>query len=244
MKKMPFFSLLIAWAAGVACAATPNATVDFATTGPDTYADGTPVADGETYYLLFVPAGSTFTIDNTGAVEGARIVFQGKAKDGACGRIVVELNSGADYSNGTFRVVLLDTRNASGAPVGDIVVAYGASETASALPSGAPGMVRLAAAQQAAGSAIATRSGAAILPTVVPPVITGLAVEGGVATLTAKADGRVYYTVSVTENLSSGIWTPVTNRTEAQTFAADGGGVAIAVDPAKKAQFFKIEVAK
>lgn len=217
----------------------PAATVSFGTPGPDYYADGSQIVDGETYYLLFVPTGATFAIDNEGTVTGgATLVHTGKAKDGRCGEVIVELKN--VYTNGTFQMVVLDTRDGSGTPTGDIVVSYGA-----AAPADVPGKETPPATLKAApvvSGGVVVDTGAVVDPTLPAPKITGFSIGDGKITLKADAPGGVYYSVSVTENLSSGIWTPITEakRTSAQVLSADSG-LALTVDPEKKTQFFKIE---
>ncbi len=122
---------LIAACAAVASAAVfagmDNIVISFSTPGPDAYADGTTVVDGECYALVWTPTGETFSgvnADGT-AAGGSKVVLKAPvAKDGKCPLIQFQVDEGyaaANYPNGTWSVVLLDTRafslDADGKPV-------------------------------------------------------------------------------------------------------------------------------
>ena len=115
MKK-----ILIATCAAVASAAVfagmNNVVISFSTPGPDKYSDGTFVEDGECYALVWTPSGSEFAgIGTNGAAEGdSKIVLAAPlAKDRKCPSVVFEIDEdyvNANYPNGTWSVVLLETR--------------------------------------------------------------------------------------------------------------------------------------
>ena len=88
MKKTALLFAAAAMSAGV-FAGLPSY-VMFSSTGPDKYADGTPVLDGEVYALVWTKTGTTFAGFNAGA------------------------NSDLD-ATGSFSVYLLDTRVKSAA---------------------------------------------------------------------------------------------------------------------------------
>lgn len=107
------FSLLIG---ATAFAGMDNVVLAFSTQGPDKYADGTAVVDGECYALVWTPAGATFAgIDSTGAaVAPSKVVLKAPvAKGGKCPDVLFEVDSDyakANYPGGTWGVYLLDTR--------------------------------------------------------------------------------------------------------------------------------------
>ncbi len=118
MKKL---SLLVAASMLVAgaLAATPS-WVKFSSAGPDKYADGTTVVDGEVYALIWVKTDATFGgINADGSLVDAtnnKIVSAASlAKDGGCPTVLFLLdgeNVGLD-EKGTFGVYLFDTRAAA-----------------------------------------------------------------------------------------------------------------------------------
>ena len=107
------FGLLIGAAA---FAGMDNVVIAFSTQGPDKYADGAQVVDGECYALVWTPTGVTFAgIDSTGAaVAPSKVVLKAPvAKGGKCPDVLFEVDSDyakANYPGGTWGVYLLDTR--------------------------------------------------------------------------------------------------------------------------------------
>ena len=111
---------LIAACAAVASAAVfagmDNVVVTFSTPGPDAYADGTPVLDGECYALVWTPDGEEFAgVNSDGtAAGGSKVVLKAPvAKDGKCPRVQFQVDEAyvaANCPNGTWGVALLDTR--------------------------------------------------------------------------------------------------------------------------------------
>ena len=118
---------LCALASGlVASAAQDDALLAFSTIGPDKYADGTVVADGEHYALVWVKTGEEFKgfkADGT-VVDGQTSRLIGtfpRAKDGHCQETYVEINK--DWCElmlraGTLKLFLLDTRKVGGGVAG------------------------------------------------------------------------------------------------------------------------------
>ena len=72
----------------------------FSTPGPDCYADGTLVADGECYALVWSPKGATFA---------------GKCRDSL---FQIPADEYAELEGGEWAVCLVDTRMANGVPAG------------------------------------------------------------------------------------------------------------------------------
>ena len=127
-----FFGLL----AAATFAGKGNVVVTFYTTGPDKYADGQTVVDGETYALVWTPEGSEFAginADGT-AVAPSKIALKAPvAKDGKCPIVKFEIDEGyatANFPGGTWGVYLLDTR---------VIVAANGETGAAATATGAAG---------------------------------------------------------------------------------------------------------
>lgn len=100
----------------VAYAGMNNVVIQFTTVGPDKYADGETVMDGETYALVWTPDGQTFggiNVDGTAvgpSKVAANVPF---AKGGKCPNVQFQIDetfAEANYPNGTWGVYLLDTR--------------------------------------------------------------------------------------------------------------------------------------
>ena len=104
-------------------AALDDAFVTCSTEGTDRYADGTPVADGESYALVYTKPGRVFAGFNAdGSVaepEASDLVAVAPlAKGGRCPRTLFSLRR--EYVNsrqqGSWEIYLLDTRDAAGKP--------------------------------------------------------------------------------------------------------------------------------
>ena len=108
---------LVGLLAAASFAGKDNVVITFCSQGPDTYADGSKVLDGETYALVWTPAGATFQgfAADGSAVAPSKVVLKAPvAKDGKCPFIKYEIDEGyakkANYAGGTWAVYLLDTR--------------------------------------------------------------------------------------------------------------------------------------
>ncbi len=111
---------LVAGLVGLLAAATfagkDNVVVTFYSNGIDTYADGSPVRDGETYVLVYTPADATFQGINADgeAVKPSKVALRAPvAKNGKCPLIQFEIDgslAATNYPNATWSVYLLDTR--------------------------------------------------------------------------------------------------------------------------------------
>ncbi|MBR3221583.1 MAG: hypothetical protein IKF72_05055 [Kiritimatiellae bacterium] len=187
---------------GAAFAAANDALISFSTKGPDKYADGTAVLDGECYALVWTPtasAGAVVAAD--GSVQGGEIVLTAPvAKNGRCPKVVFEVDAGlvsSRYKDGSWSVYLLDTRRYGEGGAVSLAGLSGGHATvvnASGLVSGST--VRFADSNgQMAG--IASLSGvSAASETAVPegtprPEIVGIRVEGANVFVTVK--GTVPY---------------------------------------------------
>lgn len=116
MKKTVFgLSLLVG---ALAFAGVDNVVVTFSTQGPDKYADGTKVCDGEVYALVWTEKDATFGgIDANGAAADAKskiLLRAPVAKDGHCPLVQFQIDEDfwtkEGLANGSLAVYLLDTR--------------------------------------------------------------------------------------------------------------------------------------
>src|SRR5574344_1355064 len=119
MKKSILMCLALAMAASLAGASDVTKSLcSFWTKGPDRYADGGGGADGESYYLVFVPSGVPgWAIDNKGALTGgAELKLVLSAQGGCCPKFNYQFTP-VKMGSGTLQLVLLDTRGgADGVP--------------------------------------------------------------------------------------------------------------------------------
>jgi len=120
MNKILTSSLFLLTSYFVSFAAANDTLISFATPGPDKYADGTTVKDGECYALVWTKTGAAFAgIAADGKAVGSDskvVVFAPVAKGGRCPLVVFELDADlADsYAGGSFGIYLCDTRLANG----------------------------------------------------------------------------------------------------------------------------------
>lgn len=118
--KMLMAGLVLAFA-GMATAAM-DTVLTFSTVGPDRYADGTDVVDGECYALVWTADVDGFALSDDGTATGGKVVLVAPvAEDRRCPP--VKLNIKADvasqYDGGVWGVYLLDTRES---PEGERVI--------------------------------------------------------------------------------------------------------------------------
>ena len=114
MKKT-LMAGLVGLLATTTFAGMDNLVVTFGTVGPDKYADGTTVVDGEYYALVWTPDGSTFAGFNAdgSAVAPSQVALKAAlAKDGKCPTVCFQLTEDelTAYKGGTWAVYMLDTR--------------------------------------------------------------------------------------------------------------------------------------
>ena len=181
-----------------AMAGQDNILATFSTKGPDRYADGTVVKDGECYALVWTKTGATFAgITVTGEAAGDQdlnrvLCVAPLAKDGHCREVVVEVNTvvADQYAGaGTFSLHLLDTRKADGTPGGleAGVNGYGTAQEFSLAAKSAADGVQAGIATNAALAATAT-----ILPASIPqPKIKSIEVKDGIVRLTVERTSRL-----------------------------------------------------
>ena len=199
MKKL----MTMIGAVGLAFAATAafdDALLAFSTVGPDKYADGTTVLDGECYALVWTKNGATFggiAADGTAVAETDEIVLLAPvAKGGRCPYVLFQIDSAtADrLADGTYGVYLLDTRvvDKDGAtkPAGvkngklNLVNGFGLATQATKVGKATGGITTAAEKETTGGESIA--AGAAVPKNVQQPKITSIKIEGDYVKLTVQ----------------------------------------------------------
>ena len=243
-------ALFCCMAAVSAFAGANDSVLTFSSEGPDKYADGTTVLDGECYALVWRPADSTgfaFAADGTAAdaAQGEVVLTAPVAKGGRCPTVAFQIAAAfaAARENGTWGLYLLDTRTV--AANGAVSLAGTENGRARAVNAavevmGAAVAVRTAAAPQSvAATGAAVASTVTAVPTDAPqPTVKGLRVEGD----------YVYVTVGNTApylqyNLSAGTNPADLNEAKAAKNPVNGkaGEDIILVAPAKAGgAFFRV----
>lgn len=229
----------------------------FSTPGPDCYADGTIVRDGECYALVWSPSGTAFAgfnADGTPVSSNDRVVLAGAlAQDGKCRDAVFQIPA-KEYEaleGGEWAVCLVDTRRVDGVPAGVKdgkpvrvnrwgIVADGVTITdaASARP-------RLAAATpggtRSSASAVRATNLSAVPQNLLPPQITAIELADGEVWL--AVDGTLPYldyTIISSE-------TPNDFKPDYFSEVVEGDGrseIAIGTIQSAKRRFFKVKRAE
>ena len=242
---------------GIAFADIRDGILRFSTSGVDRYADGSVVADGECYALVWSPAGkafSGFNADGTPVSSRDRVVLAGAlAQDGRCPDAVFQIPA-EEYkalAGGEWAVCLVDTRNLAGVPTGvrngkplrvnrwgivaDGVTITDATSAKPRLAAATPGGTRSGA------SAVRANNLSAVPPNLAPPQITAIEVADGEVWL--GVDGTVPY---LDYTIISG---EKPNDLKPDYFAevVEGDGrseIAIGTPESPKRRFFKVKRAE
>ena len=194
-------AILLAFAPVCLFAAANDVVLTFSTPGPDTYADGTTVLDGESYALVWTKNGSTFGgIAADGKLLSANdklVLVAGVAEGGKCPTTVFEIEAAdaAAYEGGSFALYLLDTRvkdddgnvsvagvNAFALVAPESVNAIGAASATAAVASSSTSTSSL---NLAPSSAVALAA-VGVLSKIDAPTITAMKVDGDVVSITVK----------------------------------------------------------
>lgn len=217
--------------------ATPSF-VQFSSVGPDKYADGTTVVDGEIYALVSVSGEfEGINTDGTTVDENDEILYAAPlAKGGHCKTVFFTLKDGQDTSN--LAVYLLDTR----VKTADGVTVTGVDEN------GKLTLVNSYAAVDAiqSGEVVAKAEGAAqttalaivALSDIPAPTITGIKVVGAKVEITvANTVPELRYTVTGGETPST-----ITKKDLVSGINGSADGITLVVDSeeAKDCRFFKV----
>ena len=232
----------------------------FSTLGPDCYADGTIVRDGECYALVWSPKGSTFAgfnADGTTVSSADRVVLVAPlAVNGRCRDSLFQISAEeyAELAGGVWAVCLVDTRMANGVPAGasnnaplrvnrwgqvknevKISTASTLALDSIAAPKAGGRSLLAAAAPLETGACADTLS--AVPDSVTQPRITGFEVVDGVARLTVE--GTVPF---LTYTISAGD-TPDALTADDAAGWVDGDTakpIEIETDAVKGSRFFKV----
>ena len=199
MKKL-MTMIGVAGLAFAATAAIDDALLAFSTVGPDKYADGTTVLDGECYALVWTKNGATFggiAADGTAVAETDKIVLLAPvAKDGRCPNVLFQIDSAKadELADGTYGVYLLDTRvvsNGTTKPAGikngklSLVNGYGLATKATKAGKATAGGVTTAEEKDSEGGQVVA-AGAAAPKDLPQPKITSIKIEGDYVKLTVQ----------------------------------------------------------
>ncbi|MCQ2390318.1 MAG: hypothetical protein MJ240_02740 [Kiritimatiellae bacterium] len=213
IKKMLATALVLLGVAVVG-AAQDDALIAFSTKGPDSYADGTPVLEGEVYAIVWARNGSTFQgVDLNGQVVDAAnnevIVALPLAKakrngDVHCPLTLFQIDASfaAAHADGEFSLVLFDTRVADGQGglkvSGNAHQVQGWGEVAkSRVKAIGASLVALTNVGDANGTIAANATAVPADETIAQPKITGISVANGFVKLTvACTDPRLLYNVA------------------------------------------------
>lgn len=232
IKKI-FALAAVSTMASFAFADAANTLITFSTPGPDTYADGETVKDGEIYALVWSADGNFngFTATGDAADPADKVIFKAPlAKNGHCGLTLFQIDSKVAPQGGEYAVYLLDTRAGNGLVTGAAVAkTFG----------GTSGTANIAASKtevpvDAEGKSLVKTGSAALAGDVaaIAPVITGFKVEGATVKITVSniLPGLVYEVKGGLDGAAD--LTGVTTETV-------GDDVEFTV-PANAAQFFKV----
>lgn len=159
--------------------------ITFSTPGPDKYADGATVLNGEFYALVWTKDGVQTTV-----------ITKSLAEDGKCPkyRFIVDDADFEKYSGGTWGVYLLDTRDFASDPTGNTLskVVDGKPEVVNVMASVKDGIANASAFESAkANTAIAPGSYDLAAADVPAPKVTGIQVKDGKVAITV-ADTRPF----------------------------------------------------
>lgn len=240
MKKS--LMMILAAAALPLLAGQDNMLATFSTKGPDYYADGTVVKDGECYALVWTHTNAVFqgiSVDGkaVGSQDENRVLcIAPLAKDGHCREVVVEVNKVlADLyaGSGTFSLHLLDTRKAADGTPGGVDAGVNGFGAAQEFTLSASEQFQSVTATNAALVATAT-----VLPASIPqPKIKSIEVKDGVVRLTVERTSKL-----VRYGVSSGA-TPATLAADpdfALTDGDDAGDIVIEAPAKGSSGFFSV----
>lgn len=258
LVKEATVALLLLWG-GLSFAGITDYVATFSTPGPDRYADGTIVADGECYALVWSPKSSVFAgfnADGTVISANDRVVLAASlAKDGKCRDVIFEIPA-AEYvelEGGEWTVCLVDTRTAYGVPAGVTnnvprrVNRWGAVKSGVKIEPAGASRLMFAAASKTRGLLAATgddsddgvRAGvlSAVPESVKSPKITAFEVVDGVARLTVTDTVPfLTYTLASGDAPNELATDDAADRVDGDTRAE----IAIETDAVEGSRFFKV----
>ena len=246
----------------VAFADMNDGLIGFTISAADCYADGSPVAVGECYALVWSPKGTAFSgfnADGTAVSTDDRVVMAAPLANGADRPVQFQIPKAeyAELEGGEWALCLVDTRKADGTPAGVVdnvplrVNRWGTVDSEitagniKSLSKGAKSSTRgsssveiLGESEQGKGETGACAIALSAVPdSVMPPEITKFEIVDGRAKITVA--GTVPF---LTYTLSAGD-TPCTLTADAAADAVDGkpgAAIEIETDATEGCRFFRV----
>lgn len=217
MKKLVSMVMGLAAAAAFAIPMPEVQVLSFSVQGSETYADGSALADGECYALVWSEDGQFAGIDGEGKAKraGDEVIYIGQIVKGA--DVSFQIADGFK-SSGSFDIWILDTRVFEDGAVKSIGKTAGGKVTVSKAVKATNAPIQVAGSQ-AAPTAISVSGGAVVAgPTVNPADIPALKFTS------IKLDGD--YVVMEAENTVPGVnYTTVAGGKEAGVTTATGNKI-------------------
>ena len=254
------------WCSAFAYGSMQDKLTRFSTPGPDRYADGSVVRDGECYALVWSPAGTAFSgfnADGTPISSNDRVVLAGElAQGGRCPEAIFQIPASVyeELKGGEWAVCLVDTRTVNGVPAGVRngkplrvnrwgIIAGGVNITDAGssklrLAAAPAGGTRSVASDDDLGSTtqpVRANNISAVPPNLLPPQITAIEVTDGEVWL--AVDGTVPY---LDYTIISGE-KPNDLKTDYFSEVVEGDGrseIAIGTIQSAKRRFFKVKRAE
>lgn len=207
--------------------------ITFSTPGPDKYADGTDVLEKERYALVWTPTEGEQKIVLT--YPGAKKIENADGMHCPPVLFIVDENDAKNYTDGTWGVYLLDTRNyTNGADGSELAKDFDENAVNVKAPV-AEGIVSSAKMESAANGA-AVAAGSFEIPN---PTVTGIKVEGAKVFITVKDIVPCFeYTLKSGSDVQAEFVLP--KGGVSSEMAASAKEITLAVDKQEGAQFFRV----
>ena len=246
MKKKPIAFLLSIGIAAVAFAnSVGDARLSFSTKGPDCYADGSIVMDGECYALAWSKDGNFDGFDANGECidsEDKIVLLAPVAKNGRCPPVLFQIPEveAEELKNGQYAVYLLDTRVSSGGETkalgvsaGRLALINGYGEASAAVA--VKGSNAAASAQESApdGAGVVASSLASAPADCTQPRIKAIRIEGDNVFLTVE-------NIAGFMRVRSGSDVSVSGATDAAVETSGGEDVTLVTRKPGNSGFFKV----
>ena len=203
MKKFVSMVMGLAAAAAFAIPMPQVQTLNFSIQGTETYADGSALADGECYALVWSADGvfEGINADGTAKGEGDEVVYIGKIVKGV--DVSFQIADGFKGNQGYFDIWILDTRIFESGEVksigktagGKVIVSKAAKATSAAVKAGSSQSAPTTVGGVEGGAVIAAPT---VDPTSIPPLrFTSITVDGDFVVMEAEnvVPGVSYTTV-------------------------------------------------
>lgn len=231
MKKT--IAALFAVLSAAVFAGAGDVLITFSTPGPDKYADGTDVLEKERYALVWTPTEGEQKIVLT--YPGAKKIENADGMHCPPVLFIVDENDAKNYTDGTWGVYLLDTRNyTNGADGSELAKDFDENAVNVKAPV-KEGIVSTAKMESAANGA-AVAAGSFEIPN---PTVTGIKVEGAKVFITVKDIVPCFeYTLKSGSDVQAEFVLP--KGGVSSEMAASAKEITLAVDKQEGAQFFRV----